>query len=175
MTRPLIQVRYQFEGVRPKGITEREMINRLWERWINTGKTAPGVRIDALDWNGRRRTWKSLQGHLVGCPGIVKQYAEPHLTMCDFDTEDYVLTLPRVWRVAGHLGIKPLWVEYDRTVRGWHVTIAWNRTFKPAETVALQAILGSDPSREMFNMARVLSGKAAKNPRWNLLFEYKLK
>lgn len=167
-------MRYEFSGVRPKGISEREMVNRLWQRWITTGKTAPGVRISAIDWHGRPIGWRDLSAHHVGCPGRVKRYAQPDITMLDFDTPDYAATLPRIWRVAGYLGIKPLWVEYDRTNRGWHVTIQWSRKFKPAETVALQAILGSDSSREMFNLARVLSGKAAKNPRWNLLFEYKL-
>lgn len=42
-----------------------------------------------------------------------------------------------------------------RTERGWHVKVRITRRASPASIVALQAILGSDPRRELFNLKRV--------------------
>ena len=46
-------------------------------------------------------------------------------------------------------------VRYDRTARGWHVVVGVRRRLSPAIVVAAQAILGSDPKREAFNLMRV--------------------
>lgn len=107
----------------------------------------------------------------MGEAGIVKQYAEVDLTMCDYDS-DYRPSFVLVVRIARMLGIWPLWWREDKTRRGWHLLIKWNRDFQPAELVALQCVLGSDVQRETYNLARVMSGKTSK--RWNLLFERKL-
>ncbi|MCP4902934.1 MAG: hypothetical protein GY906_38720 [bacterium] len=61
---------------------------------------------------------------------------------------------------------------------GWHVRIELNRGVSAMRAVALQAILGSDPKREAFNLARV-SDWPQLSPlarlRWNVLFSRKVK
>ncbi|SRR5258708_5621266 len=52
------------------------------------------------------------------------------------------------------LRLRPLAVIYRRTVHGWHVKVAIARYCAPLVVVALQAILGSDPKREVFNLVR---------------------
>jgi hypothetical protein len=52
--------------------------------------------------------------------------------------------------------------------------IAWDRLLSPAETVAIQTALGSDYRRETYNLARVLAG-GGDDPRWNLLFDFKIR
>lgn len=62
-------------------------------------------------------------------------------------------------------------MRYDRTRRGWHVTVRIGRTIPPALVVAAQAILGSDPAREAFNAMRVQSApKGFWGERWNVLY-----
>jgi hypothetical protein len=65
-------------------------------------------------------------------------------------------------------------VCYERTARGWHVVIGLSISITPIETVALQAILGSDPRRESLNLMRVLYG-GGSDKRWNILYKRKLK
>ena len=52
------------------------------------------------------------------------------------------------------LRLRPLAVVYRRTVRGYHMKVALTRRCQPLVVVALQAILGSDPKREVFNLLR---------------------
>lgn len=71
----------------------------------------------------------------------------------------------------------PQLVRIDRTARGWHVTIELERDVTALELVAMQAILGSDPRRETFNLVRVRN--LADVPpcweeRWNVLYSAKL-
>lgn len=71
----------------------------------------------------------------------------------------------------------PELVRIDRTARGWHVTVWLQRKVSATELVAVQAILGSDPRREVFNLVRVR--KLAEVPpcwvqRWNVLYSTKL-
>lgn len=66
-----------------------------------------------------------------------------------------------------------------RTKRGWHVELYSNLYLKPAESVALQAILGSDFKREAFNLFRAHRLSLAPAfwralPRWNILHARKL-
>jgi hypothetical protein len=56
-----------------------------------------------------------------------------------------------------------------------------NARLSSAEIVALQVLLGSDPEREKFNLARVMSDRRAirkglkwKSQRWNILFSRKV-
>lgn len=174
MNKYAVQLRYEFP---PGSEPTREQVERIARQWVATGKTPDGVRLKPVYWGKKSprnlRAWLGKNNFYFGCPGIVKRYADPAITMCDYD-HGRPPTMPDIWRVAARLDIKPVWVEYDRTRRGWHLTIKWNRKFKPAETIALQSILGSDPGRETFNLLRVLSGKAERNRRWNLLFERKL-
>jgi hypothetical protein len=77
------------------------------------------------------------------------------------------------------IGLRPQWLRTDRTRRGWHVIIKLTRSLLPAETVAVQALLGSDSRRESLNLMRAISVQrrdpgAFWRRRWNLLFTYKL-
>lgn len=72
--------------------------------------------------------------------------------------------------------------EWSRSTNGWHVKLRIEpRPKGPIETVALQAILGSDPLRESCNLQRarevevvaeIAGGDAAKfwRERWNVLY-----
>lgn len=96
--------------------------------------------------------------------------------------------LSRVWWVARVLGIKPKWIRYDRTKRGWHIVAEWPKTaFKtrcpcgkkhhePFAVLALQTILGSDFRREALNYMRLMSLRRDRYAmaHWNILYERKL-
>lgn len=75
------------------------------------------------------------------------------------------------------LRLRPLAVVYRKTARGWHVKIAVGRRCSPLVVVALQAILGSDPKRETFNLVRARTLPRA-SPEWrnrySVLFGRKL-
>lgn len=107
--------------------------------------------------------------------GIMKEWSDPAVIMCDYDTP----TAPgflEFTKVFHTLGITPISVRYDRTKRGWHVVIVLPRDLHKCATVALQAILGSDPRRETLNLMRALSTNMDRfaSQRWNVLFESKL-
>jgi hypothetical protein len=168
----LIQVQYKI----PASLQfSRSDLNRWRKEFIAGKKPSNGVTVSAVDWDGGEpKDWLSRNEYVSGHAGVVARYAQQNQTFCDYDTVRHVGTIENIFRVARCLGIKPQWIEYRRTNRGWHVVVQWNRKFKPSETVMLQAILGSDPIREMFNATRVLSGKANDSKRWNLLFERKV-
>lgn len=96
-------------------------------------------------------------------------------------------------------GLKVVSIMDRRTKKGWHRVIRLRQRLSPAETVALQAILGSDRRRENLNLMRVLSlrdtvlqqsrvrptharahllrsvpRKANIQLNWNILFHHKL-
>ena len=60
-----------------------------------------------------------------------------------------------------------------RTRHGWHVGIVLTRGVAALEAIALQAILGSDPRRETFNVAKVRTRRGRK-AHWNVLYERKI-
>lgn len=165
----IFQLQYRFKGVKPTK-TQIQMARRAFAR----GETWPGVEVRPMAWTGTvAQLRKALKDHscYIGEAGIVKQYAEPDLTLCDYDRP----TRPPIHvivRIAKMLDAKILWMREDRTRHGWHVLIRWNRSFRPAELIAIQCVLGSDQQRESYNLARVISGK--RSVRWNLLFERKL-
>ena len=138
------------------------------------GREVPGVRVVPIAWTGTigglKRSIK-LKTAYVGNAGIVKQYAEPDLSLVDYDSP-HRAPIAVIVRLAKMLDTTILWMREDRTKHGWHLLIKWARSFKPAELIAIQCILGSDLQRETYNLSRVLSGK--KSERWNLLFERKL-
>lgn len=94
---------------------------------------------------------------------------------------DFDHAVPRT--LAGQLGAwvaplwrrRVLWRRYDRTRHGWHVVIALSGTITPLECVAMQAVLGSDPRREAYNVVRARAVARGDVPafwrtRWNVLY-----
>lgn len=109
--------------------------------------------------------------------GIVKELWSPSIIMLDIDGN--AAALPTVIKLRELLGLMNLTarsVRYDRTEHGYHVVIHLRQRLRLAEAIAVQAILGSDPRREAFNLAR-----ARTNPgrfwraRANLLFGERLR
>jgi hypothetical protein len=150
--------------------------------WLDTGKQKPGLKVSATVWKEGyssptplRQVRREMRGCKLTyiCPGLVSHYAEPNRTLCDYDTQR-APNLKRVWSVAQQLGIVPLAVEYQKSKRGWHLAVTWNRDFSPAEIVAIQLLLGSDRYREMFNLARILSRVVDTRKCANILFLKKL-
>lgn len=157
----LAQVRYRGRGTPP---TRRELLDKFndWRRGKNRS-----FKLTVFSGDIPREAMR------IGVAGIVKVYGKPGLLMLDYDTKKPFCFRHIAW-VARRLRFRLNWVSYQRTVRGWHILVQCNRKFSPMETVALQAILGSDRKRETFNLCRILSGKISDN-RWNLLFKEKLK
>jgi hypothetical protein len=108
---------------------------------------------------------------------IIEHFAAPHLTLCDYDAPQKPPALDRIMGIGRMIAAKPRAVEISKSRHGWHMVIAWDRDFEPAETIALQLLLGSDPNREALNLARVLTGidSPIKARGWNLLFKCKVK
>jgi antitoxin (DNA-binding transcriptional repressor) of toxin-antitoxin stability system len=76
------------------------------------------------------------------------------------------------------LGLRVDWWNIFRTRRGWHIEVAVKGRLNVARIVAIQAILGSDPRRETFNLARTAGWRYLDHyarSRWNVLFDRKLK
>lgn len=107
--------------------------------------------------------------------GVMKEFSDPTLVMCDYDTP-ILPPIHELWRVFHVLRITPEWMRFDRTAHGWHMVLKLPRKLPMLATVALQAILGSDPRRETLNLMRALtSPKGFAAERWNVLFERKIK
>ena len=172
----MIQLRYRV----PHGFRlTLKVLRQVRDRWIEHGNRRGVFTVHAIDWKHggtQAEIRKRLSGKYLhlGKAGIVERYASPRWALCDVDVCKVVIEA-RVWSLARMLGIKVCVIEFRRTRRGWHVAVQWSRAFRPIETIAIQAILGSDPFRESFNLARVLGGRATKSNRWNLLFKEKLK
>lgn len=176
MSTELYQLRFRGAGPVPDART----LERWARRWVRTGEQPAGVKIDVKDWYNPRKSPKSLQTSLqtgrlfFGCPGIVANYHDPTQTLCDYD-DSVAPDVDRVFMLARYLRACVDWVLYRRTRKGWHVVIQWKRRFKPIEVIAIQSILGSDPVRERFNLARVMGPDKGRDKRWNLLFERKIR
>jgi uncharacterized protein YjiS (DUF1127 family) len=169
----LIQMQFKV----PVGVPVRLASLDRWRGELLAGvKISDGVRIVVTNWDkdGDPLLWLRKNKHEAEHAGVIARYAKRNQSFCDYDTVRHAGTIANIFRVARCLRMKPKWIEYRRTVRGWHVTVEWNRKFTPIETVALQAVLGSDPIREMFNLTRVLAGVAKIDKRWNVLFEKKV-
>lgn len=107
----------------------------------------------------RRREW-----------GAIKVRGDARTLLCDYD-QPRPPTLARVWRILGRINVRPVFIAYDRTARGWHLRVRVAVALTSGEIVAAQALLGSDPKRERYNLARVICGARPRD--WNLLFEKK--
>jgi len=65
-------------------------------------------------------------------------------------------------------------IRLDKTQRGWHVIAEVGKRLNPLTIVAAQAILGSDPHREMFNLHRARQLRFVPKEwksQWNVLYE----
>lgn len=144
------------------------------QAWLVGRKQKSGVTVSPITWTpGGAGIRRAVADGFIGRAGVVKLYGAADLTLCDYDSGEWAPPVGFIGRIAKMINARPVWLRYDRTRRGWHLIIKWNRRFTPREIVAIQCVLGSDRKREAYNLARVLSGKA-RNYRWNLLFDYKL-
>lgn len=111
--------------------------------------------------------------------GVVAERVNLTRAYLDFDRRRTPRLRP-IWSVCRIVGLRPLWIEHRRTRRGWHVIVQLNDRLQPAELVALQAVMRSDPRRETLNLCRVLGMRRSPirsafwRKRWNLLYERKL-
>ena len=160
-------------------------VKKLRQLWMNNKPLPAGVQLKATVWDHDKEkpiTQNEIKEICAqkklffGPAGVVREYADSKNAFIDIDARRIPesLRIDRLVLIARTLRIGFNQIGYIKTQNGWHVQIRLSRALKPAETVAFQAILGSDPKREMFNLARVLGGKAGRNRRWNLLFEYKV-
>ena len=131
-------------------------------------------------------------GHALGTGARVGMVAAPGTKAgtCDHVTRlklDYDGTIPtnfmdRVRALFRWLGGRAAVIEVRRSRRGYHAIIHTRAQWARSRTavVAAQAILGSDPKREMFNLMRALRLADApafwwKEHRWNTLYARKVK
>lgn len=111
--------------------------------------------------------------------GEVKETAAANKTLCDYDGHLPRDLRQRVRAARRLLGVRPVKIRLDRTARGFHMVIIWSTEFSHYETVAVQAILGSDPMRELLNLSRARSMAAgggrglAAGKFWNILYSRK--
>jgi hypothetical protein len=73
---------------------------------------------------------------------------------CDFDGRLPRDLRDRIGLVTRLLRWRVLWVRYDRTARGWHVTVAVAPRVSLMRVILAQALIGSDWRRELYNMRR---------------------
>lgn len=170
----MIQIQYRV----PKGMEiDGAMLAKWREDWIEGLAPPAGVRIRVTDWryggSEDEIRAKLRKGFRCSVAGFVDRYAAPGLIMCDYDRRT-VKPLMRLWAVSRMLQVRPQWVELHRTRRGWHMSVMFREKFNGLETVAIQAILGSDAFRETYNLVRVRS-KRVRGGRWNLLFREKVR
>lgn len=95
------------------------------------------------------------------------------LLKLDFDGAIPKGIVDRITHMCRHWGWPIEAVRFDRTRRGWHVTIGIRRRISAVSIVAAQAILGSDPYREMYNLQRVRRLRAVSvewRKSWNVLY-----
>lgn len=95
----------------------------------------------------------------------------------DYDGKIPVDFNARCRTVARLLRVRLVACSMERTRRGWHVVVRCSGRLSPVGTVAVQAILGSDPLREAHNLMRARKlGSVPKfwRKRWNVLYCGKL-
>lgn len=87
----------------------------------------------------------------------------------------------RIGAVFRWMGGRPAVVEVTPSKHGWHVVIHTRARWavSPVVIVAAQAILGSDPLRELFNLMRAVSLKNRpkfwrQRHRWNVHYRRKI-
>ena len=169
-------MQWQFRVLRGTVLT-REQIRTIKREYLATGTAPDGMQIVLTVWGEDEAKSRELLGAdwRGGCrPGLVDRYGDARTTLHDYDTRKPP-TIHEVLEIARILRVEVDWLEYTPSRRGYHLAIRWKQKWHPLETIALQAMLGSDPKREAFNLLRVRSGTdVIKNRRWNVLFARKL-
>lgn len=115
---------------------------------------------------------------IAHCSGAVRQLSNQNCSMteikCDFDGDMPRDFAKRLGMVVRFQRLRVVHVRIDRTRHGWHVVVVvLNRVAFP-RLVMLQAILGSDWKRELFNSRRALAWRrvpAFWRTRANVLYE----
>ena len=95
------------------------------------------------------------------------------LLKLDFDGELPDEIMYRINWTLDIVGLKASCVRIDRTRRGYHVLVALVGRVNDYTVVCLQAVLGSDPKRETFNLMRVRNLRNVTpfwRARWNVLY-----
>lgn len=75
------------------------------------------------------------------------------------------------------LVLKCQWWRVSRSKRGWHICVSLKGRIAPISVVAIQAILGSDWRREMFNLYRARRLRRMDpwwRDKWNVLYSTKV-
>lgn len=101
----------------------------------------------------------------------------PRIVLLDEDIGARPISRAAIRAVLNVCGLKAVSVESRRSVSGgrhWRVVV--DRDLTPAETVALQACMGSDLKRETLNLSRVLFNRHEQGEpgAWNLLYDAKV-
>jgi hypothetical protein len=114
-----------------------------------------------------------------GTVATLENYSNPKTILLDYDMARPVPNLIRILSRIRIVGLTAKWVSYSRTKRGWHVALGINYPLIPSESVALQAVLGSDLARETMNLRRAIAIRVHGvtphwKKRWNILFKEKL-
>jgi len=106
---------------------------------------------------------------LMSNPRQVKaDFGKPGMLFIDVDSQSISERRLKIRQLIRILGIKAKFIRYDKTKHGWHIVISTPHKFTPLETIAIQAILGSDRVREAMNLRRLKNGCYR-----NLLWEHK--
>lgn len=107
--------------------------------------------------------------------GQVKATYNPGLVLCDYD-HSHPPGIPEVMARLRVCRLSPVFLRYDKTQHGFHIVLKVKEPLGPWETLALQAILGSDPRREAMNWFRLANTPGTKQAEkhWNILYERKI-
>jgi hypothetical protein len=110
--------------------------------------------------------------------GILDEQFDQSRCYLDLDKVRAVRSLV-LYSITRLIGLRIFSVRYEKTKRGWHIVIHHNARLSPAETVALQCVLGSDRKREALNLMRALAIARGKYSRFwvrrfNILYRGKL-
>ena len=113
-----------------------------------------------------------------GSMGIMEEYADEHTIMLDYDRRRTPALAP-VFVGLRMCGLRIVSLRDDRTRKGWHRIIRIQERLTRWETVALQAVLGSDRRRETLNLMRLMRTRETgmspfQERRWNILYSRKL-
>jgi hypothetical protein len=95
------------------------------------------------------------------------------LIKLDYDGDMPKCFAARLAWVCNTVGVPVEYYRCDRTRNGWHVTVRVARRINALSVVALQAIMGSDPRREAFNLMRVRNLRSVApfwRGRWNVFY-----